>query len=340
MVLQKINDGNLKNVNRKTNQFIFSIEEEPHSQRRVQILQKYPQIKKLMIPEKKTKFLIFGSVALQLFLAYFTLDFSWPKYLLIVYVIGATVNHSLFLAIHELSHNLGFQNISHNRICAIFANMPIGIAYAMAFKPYHNKHHKFQGHDGIDTDIPSVLETVIFSTRSICYVDRVLRKFLFLFFQIFAYALRPVIQQPQFCVFDKWLALNWLVQCIFNFVMVYFFGFGIMYYFLLSTFFAASIHPTAGHFIAEHFVMDVNNTETYSYYGILNKLTYNVGYHNEHHDFPNIPWSKLPLVTAIAPEFYSNIPRCECWISIISKFIFDDNVTLFSRVKRNKYITQ
>lgn len=324
----------VKSVNIKTNEFIFSDKEEPHATRRDKILQKHPQIKKLMVPEKKTKYLIVTSVILQIFLAYLTLDLTWPKYILIVYIIGATLNHSLFLAIHELSHNLGFKNVSHNRICAIICNLPIGIPYAMAFKPYHTKHHKFQGHDGIDTDIPSVTEAVIFSTRSICYVDRVLRKFLFLFFQIFAYALRPVLLQPQFCVFDKWLALNWVVQCIFNIAIVYFFGFGCMYYFLLSTFFAGSIHPTAGHFVAEHFVMDENNTETYSYYGILNKLTYNVGYHNEHHDFPNIPWSKLPLVTAIAPEFYLHLPRCECWISIIFKFIFDDNVTLFKRVKR------
>ena len=84
-------------------------------------------------------------------------------------------------------------------------------------------------------------------------------------------------------------------QIAFDGAMVYLFGPKVMLYFLLSTFFAGSIHPTAGHFLAEHYVVE-GKAETYSYYGPLNMLTYNVGYHNEHHDFPNIAWRNLPKV--------------------------------------------
>jgi sphingolipid 4-desaturase/C4-monooxygenase len=185
----------------------------------------------------------------------------------------------------------------------------------------------------VDTDIPTVLEGWLITRTSMGYVDHTVRKAVFMFFQIFAYAFRPMLVKPSLVPKDGWIVLNWVVQLTFDGAMAYIFGPKVLFYFLLSTFFAGSIHPTAGHFLAEHYVME-GKTETYSYYGPLNYLTYNVGYHNEHHDFPNIPWTNLPKVRQIAPEFYDNLPQCKSWPGIILRYIFDDSISPFSRVKR------
>jgi Flp pilus assembly protein TadB len=56
------------------------------------------------------------------------------RFLATAYVIGATCNQNLFLAIHEISHNLAFRSAIANRLLAIFANLPIGLPYSAAFR--------------------------------------------------------------------------------------------------------------------------------------------------------------------------------------------------------------
>jgi len=317
----------------KQRDFVFSETEEPHVIRRGEILKKHPEIKSLMGYEWKTKYIVAATVALQIFMGWLTLEWSVPALLAALYVVGATANHSLFLAVHELAHNLGAKSIGANKLISMMANLPIGIPYAINFKPYHMEHHRYQGRDGIDTDIPTRLEGWLISDTATCYVDHTIRKAAFMFCQIFAYALRPMCIKPTLVPFDKWMLLNYIVQFGFDGLMAWIFGPKVLVWFIGSTFFAGSIHPTAGHFIAEHYVMD-GKTETYSYYGPLNMLAYNVGYHNEHHDFPNIAWSNLPKVRELAPEYYDNLPQCNSWFGTLIRYIFDDSISPYSRVKR------
>jgi len=314
--------------------FIYSDEAEPHKSRKAAILRAHPEVTKLMGPEWRTKYIVGATVALQVFMAWLTLEWKWPAYIAAVYVVGATANHSLFLAIHELAHNLGAERQWANKLIAMTANMPIGIAYCVTFKPFHMEHHRYQGHDGRDTDVPCGLECYMITDSAFGYVDHTFRKAFFMFGQIFAYALRPMCVKPDLVpIGDPFLTLNWVVQLSFDATMVYCFGLNAMLYFLLSTFLAGSIHPTAGHFLAEHYVMD-GKTETYSYYGPLNMVTYNVGFHNEHHDFPNIAWSNLPKVRKIAPEFYDDLPQCKSWPGTLLRYIFDNSISPYSRVVR------
>merc|ERR550514_789041 len=124
-----------------------------------------------------------------------------------------------------------------------------------------------------------------------------------------------MIVKPDVVPFDEKIALNWVCSLVYDALLYAVAGRGALGYLLVSTFLAGSIHPTAGHFLAEHYVT-TGETETYSYYGWLNVLAYNVGYHNEHHDFPMIPGRLLPKVREMAPEFY-DMPYYDSWIRVL-----------------------
>ena len=153
-------------------------------------------------------------------------------------------------------------------------------------------------------------------------------------FQIFFYALRPGFVRAQSPTI--WHFINIGIQIVFDYLLVRFVGSRALLYLLFSSFFAGSLHPTAGHFIAEHYLWDGLSQETYSYYGPLNALAYNVGYHNEHHDFPSVAWTRLPALRKLAPEFYDTMPSHPSWPMVVVNFIRDGEVGIFARVKRKE----
>ncbi|KAE9392652.1 dihydroceramide delta(4)-desaturase [Gymnopus androsaceus JB14] len=306
--------------------FLWLMTEEPHRTRRMAIMKAHPEVTKLMGHEPLTKYIVFGVVFLQLFVAIMlrhTRILS-PWFILSAYAIGGTANHNLFLAIHEITHNLAFSGIWANKALAVFANLPIGIPYSAMFKRYHIEHHKFMGQDGVDTDLPTRLELLL--------LNNVLGKVFFATFQILFYAIRPTFVRSQ--KLTMWHLSNFVGQLVFDYVLIKTFGVKPLVYLIMSSFFAGSLHPCAGHFIAEHYLWDGMEQETFSYYGPLNVLAYNVGYHNEHHDFPSVAWTRLPALRALAPEFYDTLPSHPSWPMVIVNFIRDKEVGIFARAKR------
>ncbi|WFD33265.1 hypothetical protein MCUN1_000078 [Malassezia cuniculi] len=309
--------------------FLWLMTEEPHRTRRMAILHAHPEVRQLMGHDPITKYVACGVVALQLSIAIaFGLNgytaFDW-RLLLTAYLVGAIANQNLFLAVHEITHNLAFKGIAANRVLAIIANFPIGIPFAMTFKPYHIEHHKHLGEDGIDTDLPTNFE--------LWCLGNVFGKTFFATFQLLFYALRPGFVRVQ--RLTLWHAANIISQLAVDYALVRFCNsWTPLSYMLFSSFFAGSLHPIAGHFIAEHYMFSSIQQETWSYYGPLNILTYNVGYHNEHHDFPSISWRRLPKLHEMAPEFYKPLPCHHSWTLVIVQFLLDRNAGLFARVKR------
>ena len=94
------------------------------------------QVTKLCGPEPLTKYIVLAVVALQIVCAVCLRNtpILSLRYVLSAYVIGATANQNLFLAIHEITHNLAFKTPLANRLFAVFANLPIGVPYSAAFR--------------------------------------------------------------------------------------------------------------------------------------------------------------------------------------------------------------
>lgn len=327
--------------------FLWVGSDEPHATRRKLILAKYPQIRQLMGVDPMFKWTVTGVVLWQFLVFYLIKDVSnfWLL-LFVAYFIVGSANHTLSLAVHEIAHGqaFGVNHIILNKLFGLFANLPIGFAVSVSFKKYHLRHHRYQGDDEIDVDIPSHFEARFFSNTAL--------KFVWVVLQPIFYAIRPFLVDP--LPIEKLEILNNIVQFSFDWFIYKYFGPHVVAVMVFGSLLAMGFHPMAGHFISEHYIMfkpgkesqedSVDGVtqhngmllipETCSYYGPLNRITFNVGYHVEHHDFPSIPGSRLPLVKKIAPEFYDNLHHHTSWCWVLYQYIMDPEVGPYSRVKR------
>jgi sphingolipid delta-4 desaturase len=308
--------------------FLWTMSDEPHASRRKQLIADHgDEIRACMGHEWRTKYIVVALVAIQLYLAYLMREEAlWGgtlRFYLLAYFVGAPIVQALFLAVHEISHNLAFKKYTHNKLFGIFTNIPMVLPFFVAFKFYHQEHHKYQGIDGVDTDLPTRFEARLLSNK--------LGKLFFMFNQTWFYAFRPLFVRPQ--PFTPWHGLNGAVQIGFIAATVQLFGWGPVLYLLLCAHLSGGWHPLASHFIAEHYVFS-EGVETASYYGWMNRMTWNVGYHNEHHDFPTVPWSRLPKLSKVG-KYKETLPYHESWVRVLWDFVVDDHVSFYNRIKRH-----
>lgn len=309
----------------KPNEFVFSDAPEPHRLRTKQILKKHPQIRHLIGKNISTFYAILGLVGFQVAGAWLLRDQSWWLVFGAAYLLGAFADHALFVMIHEATHKLIFKNPNANRYAGILANLPQLAPSAIAFERYHIKHHSFQGIHELDADLPNRWEAKLINNY---FIGKVIWFLFYPLFQAFRVARLKEIKP-----FDGWIALNWLSCIAFTAAVWYFMGGKAVGYLGLSFFFSVGLHPLGGRWIQEHYLVH-GHQETYSYYGPLNKVAFNVGYHNEHHDFPSIPWNKLPQVRNQASGFYDTLHYHTSWTKLFFRFLFDQELSLWSRVVR------
>lgn len=301
---------------------------ETHAARTKRILRAHPEIRSLIGRNPWTGMLCIALVAAQFSIAT-GLGLAgtgyWWLTLILAYGLGAFASHALYVVIHDATHNLVFSNRFANRLLILLADMALIAPGGMGFRACHLTHHAHCGEMEVDADIPSAWEARLVGHST-------WRKALWFFFFPAFQALR-VTRTRGVVGYDGWTAANVVCNAAAAMLLVWLAGANALFYLLASFWFSIGLHPLGARWVQEHFTAD-EQFETASYYGPLNLVALNVGYHNEHHDFPSIPWNRLPQVTRIAPEFYRDLPRHPSWTGLMVTFITDPRCSLWNRTVR------
>ncbi len=304
--------------------------DQPHPARTRALLAAHPEVRQLMGRNIYTALIALFIVVLQTTIAFWMgrlgMHYWWFS-LLIALCVGAFANHACYVIIHDATHNLVFQGKNWNRWLAILADLPNIGPGAMGFRVYHLKHHAHQGAYELDVDLPNHWEARI--VGNVWY-----RKAIWLMLFPLLQLTRPP-RVKTYTMWSRWLFLNLACSLAYDVAITYFFGGGALLYLAFSFFFSIGLHPLGARWIQEHFTLNFPQ-ETFSYYGPINLVALNVGYHNEHHDFPSIPWNNLPKLRAMAPEFYDTLKWHPSWSGLLFQFIFDKRYSVARRVEREK----
>jgi sphingolipid 4-desaturase/C4-monooxygenase len=299
---------------------------EPHARRGRQMLAAHPELRALAGPTPSSAAWTLALVVAQIGLALLLGGRRWFVWVPVAYLVGATIDHALWALIHDTCHNLVFRSRTANRLVAILANLPLVVPGAISFGKYHLLHHRHMGDLEFDAGIPGPTEARVVGRSGFAKATWVAGT-------IFVQGIVRPRRLRRVRLLDGWTLVNLVIQVAAMAAIAWLFGGGPFKYLVMSTVFAIGLHPLGARWIQEHFAL-APGQETYSYYGPLNRLSFNVGYHNEHHDIVNVPWSRLPEIRRIAPEFYDHLHSYSSWTTLLVRFVRDRDITLFNAVVR------
>jgi sphingolipid delta-4 desaturase len=268
-------------------------------------------VKKLYGRDASTALWVVALAALQIALTFAAGSLSWPWLLVLAYFVGAFPAHALGVLVHEAGHNLVFRSSAANKLLAIVANVPLGAPAAIEFRAQHALHHKFLGDaDGSDTQAPTRHEARIVRGAFAKLVSFTLGRFYF--------KSRPSNRVH----IDRFMIANWIACLAYGAIVLWLGGIKALTFGLLAALVAFGPHAVGARRLSEHLTAR-RGQPTNSYYGVLNRISFDVGYHVEHHDFPNIPWRRLRALHRIAPEFYEPLYAVRSWTLLMVHYVVD-----------------
>lgn len=297
--------------------------DDPHRARRKALLRAHPEVRRLLGRDPRTVRWIATVFAGQLALAWVAAALPWWGAAMLAYGVGAFAALALWTLVHECSHDLVLASAAANRRLGILASLPLVLPVGAAFRTYHLLHHRHPGHAVLDIDVPSRWEARLVGG---CPV----RKALWL-------AANPLLQSLRTArirevpLVDRAFLANLAAQAAFDAAVGLLLGWQALAYLLLSNCFALGLHPLGARLIQEHCTLR-DGQKTNSYYGPANALVFNAGFHTEHHDVARIPWSRLPALRALAPEFYGPLHAELSWTALLWRFLGDKRLRIDSRI--------
>ena len=188
------------------------------------------------------------------------------------------------------------------------------------------------GDDHYDVDVPTKMETDLVQNGR-------LMKFLWLFGMPVILIARSLTKLP--VKWNMYVVLNW-ATCIIPTLSLLAINPKCFVFVFVSAYLSQSIHPANVRAVQRHVSsMEAHKAtqgdarllampNTYSYYGAMNWLTLNVGYHVEHHDFARVPWPNLPALHALGgekwyPESHAHKSRS---LSALVEFVYNPHIFL------------
>jgi sphingolipid delta-4 desaturase len=291
-----------------------------HLRRHRAIVGDFPRVRDLFGPDPTTAVWAVVLIAVQLALAVWTAGRAPWVLLAVAATAGAVIAHALGVLIHEASHNLVFRGAWKNKALAIFANLAHGAPAAIEFRRQHLLHHKYLGEasdpDGRDTQAPTHKEVEVVGHSGP-------RKLLSFTFGRFFYKARLANAVPH----DAWFMANVVACLLVDGALIATAGFRPLLYVLLSALAGFGPHVLGARRVAEHLTIR-RGQPTNSYYGPLNRVGFDVGYHVEHHDFPAVPWRRLRRLRAMASEHYDGLATVRSWSKLITLYFVDARLSV------------
>lgn len=326
-----------------------------HLQRRVAIRKIDPEfLKTVETADPKLALVAAAVLAAQMGLAVFVAPLlpSWAFWGLIA-TVGALLAHMTFLGMHEAVHDHFFPEKHQwaNWAAAFLVQMPLVIPASTKFKQFHLIHHARQATD-FDPDEPSAFEERYFLSHPAGRVVWACTQFVW-------YLVRPLMManlKPKWELTDTLCVATQV--CTLGGCALYM---KTLYgpeawagavgaaatYLVMSVVFAMGPSPFSVHFLIDHRPTSVGApfdkrhpaaaaastgaavalpanipfVPTFNYYGFWNHVSYYVGYHTEHHDFPKVSGLRLASVHDRFRPIYNAQPCSESWAVSLWDFI-------------------